>query len=123
MNTSNTQLAEQLIQHLRNLAPRYCDHCGTKHSEQDFSFVGEKGGQLTFQIACSECGAMDLLQVVPGSPGMLNIKRMHTLNTDVKGAEFAKFAGKPQVRTEEALDFYLEMDKVEGLEDFLELLS
>lgn len=115
-------ILKQVIQQLRSLAPRYCDVCGTQHLDSDFSFVGNRDGMLTFQISCGHCGSTDVLQMNPGSNG-LSMKRYSAMNTDVKGAEFAKFAGKPQIEKEEALDIYTNLKSVETLEEFMKLVN
>lgn len=115
-------ILKQVIQQLRSLAPRFCDVCGTQHNDQDFSFVGNRDGMLTFQISCGQCGSTDVLQMSPGSTGV-SMKRYSAMNTDVKGAEFSKFAGKPQIEKEEALDIYTDLKAVETLEQFLKLVK
>jgi len=116
-----TNNPEALMQQLRSFIPKYCDNCGHKHSPSDFSYVGQRDGIFAFQISCKRCGALQLIRLQPGMPGISLQKIMN--NTDVRGAEFSKFAGKPQVDKEEALDVYLDMQEVNTLDDFLNLLD
>jgi hypothetical protein len=58
----------------------------------------------------------------PGVPGVAIQKVVN--NTDVRGGqELAKFAGKPQIGKEEALEVYMEMENVNTLDDFLKLID
>lgn len=110
---------ESITQQLRSFIPKHCENCGHRHSESDFSFVGQKDGVLAFQISCSRCGSLQLIRMQPGVPGISLQKMMN--NTDVRGAEFSKFAGKPQIAKEEVLDVYMDMQNVQTIEDFLQL--
>lgn len=90
--------------------------------KNDFSFVGQQDGIFAFQISCKQCGVIQLLRIQPGIPG-ISIQKIIN-NTDVKGGvEFSKFAGKPQVQKEEALDVYMELEAIDTLEDFLASLD
>jgi hypothetical protein len=112
----------QTIMHqLRSFTPRHCENCGLKHLENDFSYVGQRDGSYLFQISCNRCGSLQLLRMQPGVPGVSLQKMLN--NTDVKGSEFAKFAGKPVIGKEEALEVYIDMEGVETLDDFLQLLT
>ncbi len=110
-----------IMQQLRSFVPKHCDNCGHRHNDQDFSFVGQKDGVYMFQISCNRCGSLQLIRMQPGNPGISLQKMMN--NTDVRGSEFAKFAGKPQVNKEEALEVYMDMQGVETLDDFLQKLE
>lgn len=113
--------AQIFMQQLRSFIPKHCDNCGERHAEADFSFVGQKEGAYVFQISCQRCGSVHLIRMQPGIPGIAMQKIMN--NTDVRGPEFAKFAGKPQIDQDEALDVYMDMEGVSTIDDFLKLLE
>jgi hypothetical protein len=112
---------QTIMQQLRSFVPRHCENCGHIHNETDFSFVGQKDSNFVFQISCKRCGSLQLLRLQPGVPGVSLQKLMN--NTDVRGSEFSKFAGKPEVAKEEALEVYIDMQQVETIDDFLQLLQ
>lgn len=119
MNDVN-QLLEQLKK-LPFISPRFCDSCGFKHMEDDFRFIGNQDGNFMFQIVCKSCRSSYLLKINPSASG-LAAQRME-LNADLSPEEFKKFAGKPQIEKDEALEVYTDMREVNNIDDFLKLLS
>lgn len=114
--------AQIFMQQLRSFVPKHCENCGERHSEIDFSFVGQKESSYVFQISCTRCGSVQIIRMQPGVPGVAIQKVVN--NTDVRGGqELAKFAGKPQIGKEEALEVYMEMENVNTLDDFLKLID
>lgn len=114
----------RLLQYLRNnplIAPKHCDNCGREHNTNDLRLESAQNGLLTMRLQCKHCGLMQVLRLNSG--GGLSIQRFETNNSDISGAEFDKFAGKPVVNREEALDVYEGMLDVENVEDFLELVE
>jgi hypothetical protein len=121
MNPNLQQVLQQLKQ-LPIMSPKYCDNCGNHHEEPDFQVIGYQEGVVLFQISCRYCGVVYLLRVNPAAAGIA-IQRLETLNSDISATEFHKFAGKPQVRKDEALDIYSDMKEVKTIDEFLELFE
>lgn len=112
-------ILEQIKKHPL-LTPKHCDNCGHPHQDEDISLVNASQAGVVFQSSCSACGLVQIFKMSPGGP--LSIQRFETNNSDVSGPELQKFAGKPTVAKEEALDVYEDMQDVENIDDFLELL-
>jgi len=113
----------KLLQILRNnplIAPKHCENCGFEHTSNDLRLESAQNGMLTMRLQCNHCGLVQMLKLNSG--GGLSIQRFETNNSDITGAEFSKFAGKPAVHIEEALDVYEAMLDVENIEDFLQLV-
>lgn len=89
--------------------------------EDDFRFIGNQDGNFMFQIVCKSCRSSYLLKINPSASG-LAAQRME-LNADLSPEEFKKFAGKPQIEKDEALEVYTDMREVNNIDDFLKLLS
>lgn len=103
------------------IAPKHCDNCGSAHVSEDFSLVSSDRRNVIFQSSCKQCSLVQVLRLSPGGP--MSIQRFESNNSDVTGKEFQKFAGKPAVVKEEALEVYQQMRQVNGLSDFLGLLE
>jgi hypothetical protein len=114
-------LLEQLKQ-LPIVSPKYCDNCGHQHQEIDYNFVGYQEGMFIFQVGCRNCGVSYMLRISPSGAG-LAAQRLELLNVDIQPQELSKFAGKPKVNKEEAVEVFLDMENVTTLEDFLSLFS
>ena len=121
MNPNLQQVLQQLKQ-LPIMSPKYCDNCGNHHDEQDFQVIGYQDGVILFQIGCRFCGVVYLLRVNPAASGIA-VQRLETLNSDISTSEFHKFAGKPQVRKDEALEIYMDMKEVKTIDEFLKLFK
>lgn len=114
----------KFLQYLRSnpiIAPKHCEHCGREHNQNDLKLESAQAGNITLRLHCSHCGLTQVLKL--NQAGGLTIQRFENNNSDVSGQEFHKFAGKPSVRREEALDVYEGMLDVEHVEDFIELVS
>lgn len=113
---------KSLIEQLKKLpfiTPKYCDNCGFRHAEDDAKFVTQHEGGFVFQISCKSCGSNYIMRVNPSGNGVAG-QRME-INSDVKPTELKKFAGKPKVHREEALEVYADMKGVKNIKDFLAL--
>lgn len=112
---------KEIYEQLRKLpiiSPKYCDSCGAQHSEQDYRFVTFHDGAFIFQINCQVCSVGYMLRVSPAASGMA-AQRLDSLNVDLSLDELKKFAGKPRVKREEALEVYTEMRKVKTIDDYI----
>ncbi len=115
------QVLNQLKQ-LPVVSPKFCDNCGTAHNDNDFKIIGQNDGASILQISCSRCHVLYLLKINPNTPGIA-VQRLELPNTDITPEEFDKFAGLPQVDKEEALEAFMDMKKVDTIEEFLNLFS
>lgn len=115
---------DKLINYLKMhpmLSPKYCSNCGHNHGSNDLSVVSMKQGEIIFQLSCQSCGLVQVIRLSPNGP--MTIQRFESNNSDIVGPEFAKFAGKPSVNKDEALDVYSSLKEVKSLEDFLQLVE
>lgn len=114
-----------IVEQLKKLpivSPKYCDNCGTQHSVEDTRFMGQQDANFVFQVACRNCNLSYLLRVSSSSNGMA-AQRLDLPNMDLNPDELRKFAGKPKVDKEEALQVYTDMKSVKTLDDFLKLFG
>lgn len=114
----------RLLQYLRNnplVYPKHCDNCGHEHKQNDLNLESANNGQIMLRLHCEACGLVQLIRLNPG--GGLSIQRFEINNSDITGAEFKKFAGKPTVNHEEVLDVYADMLNVADVNDFLQLVE
>lgn len=110
------------LKHSPIISPKYCDNCGNKHGQEDLQFVGQQEGNFAFHMNCAHCGIVHILKVNPAMHG-ISIQRLEMPNTDISPAEYQKFAGKPQIAKEEALEVYMDMQGVSSLDQFLKLFE
>ncbi len=120
-----TPTIDQLLSHLKSnpvFAPKFCENCGTQHTPSDLTFIGQQDGVLVFQIACKSCSLSYVMKLHPTSMGIAAQKI--EANVDISSAqEFRKFAGSKKVDKDEALQVYLDIQKVKTLDQFLALLA
>lgn len=124
MNTPNNM--DQFIQQLKQmpvLFSKYCDNCGHKHDQADFSLVAHQDGLYLFQTTCKNCGQVYLIRLNPSTPAMAVQKMENFKNSDIAPAEFRKFAGKSQVEKEEAIIAFNKLQNVDNVDDFLKLFE
>lgn len=117
---------QQILQQIKNMAistHKYCDNCGHKHMDADFKFIDHQDPNMVFQISCSNCGVVYILKVNPSSPGAVMQQRYESVLADISANEFNKFAGKTKVAKEEALQVYMDMQKVKNISEFMKLFE
>lgn len=115
---------DKLINYLKMhpmLTPKHCSNCGHSHSNEDLSMVTMKQGEIVFQLSCTSCGLVQVIRLSPNGP--MTVQRFESNNSDIEGPEFAKFAGKPSVNKDEALEVYSKLKDVQSIDDFLQLVE
>jgi len=97
---------ENLIRNLLAVAPKHCDNCGSKYSENNFKVVKISPSNTVFHLKCVICGNAYMLNVINPVNGMIGAQRT-PINIDLElGDEIQKFAGRPSVDKNEAIDVY-----------------
>ncbi len=97
---------ENLIRNLLAVAPKHCDNCGSKYSENNFKVVKTSPSNTVFHLKCVICGNAYMLNVINPVNGMIGAQRT-PINIDLElGDEIQKFAGRPSVDKDEAIDVY-----------------
>lgn len=97
---------ENLIRNLLAVAPKHCDNCGSKYDENNFRVVKTSPSNTVFHLKCVICGNAYMLNVISPVNGMIGAQRT-PINIDLElGDEIQKFAGKPSVNKDEAIDIY-----------------
>lgn len=97
---------ENLIRNLLAVAPKHCDNCGSKYSENNFKVVKTSPSNTVFHLKCVICGNAYMLNIINPVNGMIGAQRT-PINIDLElGDEIQKFAGKPSVDKDEAIDVY-----------------
>lgn len=97
---------ENILRNLLAVAPKHCDNCGSKYNETNFKIVKSSPSNTVFHLKCSICGNAYMLNVINPVNGMIGAQRT-PINIDLElGEEIQKFAGKPSVDKNEAIDVY-----------------
>ena len=97
---------ENILRNLLAVAPKHCDNCGSKYSETNFKIVKSSPSNTVFHLKCSICGNAYMFNVINPVNGMIGAQRT-PINIDLEmGEEIQKFAGKPSVDKNEAIDVY-----------------
>ncbi len=97
---------ENILKNLLAVAPKHCDNCGSKYTETNFKIVKSSPSNTVFHLKCSICGNAYMLNVINPVNGMIGAQRT-PINIDLEmGEEIQKFAGKPSVDKNEAIDVY-----------------
>lgn len=106
MNEPKPQDYQNLIKNLLAVAPKHCDNCGNRYIEDDFRIIKNSKMLTVFHLKCSKCNNAYMLNVMSAVNGMVGAQRL-PVNTDLdKGEELQKFAGKPAVNKDEAIDIF-----------------
>jgi|GEM_PF-1069147 len=91
---------------IRNIAPRHCDFCGHKYSEEDFHLVKMQGQNAVVHLKCAQCNSSYMLNIYSPGTGVLGSSRMQ-LNLDLEdNQEITQFANNTAVTRNEALDAF-----------------
>lgn len=97
---------ENILRNLLAVAPKHCDNCGSKYTETNFKIVKSSPSNTVFHLKCSICGNAYMLNVINPVNGMIGAQRT-PINIDLEmGEEIQKFAGKPSVDKNEAIDIF-----------------
>ncbi|MCA9380373.1 hypothetical protein KC675_04305 [Candidatus Dojkabacteria bacterium] len=97
---------ENILRNLLAVAPKHCDNCGSKYTETNFKIVKSSPSNTVFHLKCSICGNAYMLNVINPVNGMIGAQRT-PINIDLEmGEEIQKFAGKPSVDKNEAIDVF-----------------
>lgn len=119
----NNQKDENLIRNLLAVAPKHCDNCGSKYHEMNFRVVKSSPSNTVFHLKCNICGNAYMLNVMNPVNGMIGAQRT-PINIDLEmGEEIQKFAGKPSVDKDEAIDVYNSLEPSTTEETLKRLLS
>lgn len=114
---------ENLIKSLLAVAPKHCDNCGSKYDESSFKVVKASPSNTVFHLKCPVCGNAYMLNIINPMNGMIGAQRT-PINIDLElGDEIQKFAGKPAVNKNEAIDIYNKLDPTITEEDFKKLFQ
>jgi hypothetical protein len=98
--------SQKIIKHIMEVAPKHCENCGNKYSENDFKVMKSTSVNTLLHLKCSNCGNTYMLNVVSPMQGMVGASRM-PLNLDIYSSnEFSKFAGRTPTKKDEAIDIY-----------------
>lgn len=114
---------ENLIKNLLAVAPKHCDNCGTRYSENNFRVVKSSPSNTVFHLKCTFCGNAYMLNVLNPVNGMIGAQRS-PINIDLEmGEEIQKFAGRNSVNKDEAIDVYNTLNPATNEEALKKLLG
>lgn len=108
---NSNKIKDAALREARSVAPKYCEKCGERYSDENFHLVQKNDKQSVFHLKCSRCNNTYILNVVSPSPNVMASQRS-SLNIDLRGPEeVEKFAGKDAVDQDEALDILNSLKK------------
>jgi len=118
-----TTTNSNLIKSLLAVAPKHCDNCGSKYTEDNFKIVRNSPASTVLHLKCNNCNSSYMINVMNPLSGMIGSQRT-PVNIDLQtGQEIQEFAGKDAVSTDEAIDTYNDLDPNTNKETLLKLLN
>lgn len=117
----NNNEQQKFIKSLLTVAPKHCDNCGNRYSENDFRIVKTTNSSIVLHLRCSNCNNTYMLNVMNPINGIVGAQRV-PLNLDLLDQEIQKFAGKEAVSNNDALDIYDTLKKVSTADDLKRFL-
>lgn len=109
---------EAFINQVKAIAPKHCDVCGTKYTDEDFSNIKSNNQQTVVHLRCRNCGNAYILNIYSPVPGIIGSARSQ-VNLDLTDTnELMTFAGSKSVTADDALDAMNLLTKSPALLDF-----
>lgn len=97
---------ENFIKHFLEIAPKYCDNCGSKYLDIDYKMIKSTPNGFFIHLRCPNCFNTYALNIVNPSNGILGAQKS-VLNLDLSSdSEIDKFAGKSMVSKNDAIDIF-----------------
>jgi len=86
---------------------KFCDKCGSAYTVDDLNIVQNTGMSTIIHFSCSNCKSKHVATFV----APLGVTQRVPINTDLSTIEFEKFISKGEIRAQEILDVYEELQK------------
>ncbi len=110
----------EVLKNIMQIAPKFCDVCGTQYQTKNFNVVKNEGQQLVVHLKCSNCGNGYMLNIFNPMHGVFGTTRSQ-VNLDIESPkELMKFASSKSLSINEALDAHNILMKSPVLDFFLE---
>jgi len=105
MQNSNNFDQQNILRNVMAVAPKHCDNCGARYSESDFRVMKSTSTNVIMHLRCRNCNNVYMLNIMNPVNGMVGAQRI-PLNIDLQDEEISKYAGKPAITEDEALDLF-----------------
>jgi hypothetical protein len=111
---------QEVLKNIMQIAPKFCDVCGSQYQNKNFNVVKNEGQQLVVHLKCSNCGNGYMLNIFNPMHGVFGTTRSQ-VNLDIESPkEMIKFASSKSLSINEALDAHNILMKSPVLDYFLE---
>lgn len=125
MNNKNqkTRQNQGFIKNIKKAIPNNCSNCGYKYSEKDLTVIQKDDFAAVLHLTCPKCKESYLINVVSPLGSLQGSSRM-PLKIDISSAKEAKkFIGKKPVSSDDVLNLYDILSKMDSAKDFSKLMK
>lgn len=96
---------EEILGNIKKIAPRHCDNCGAKYSQEDFKIVQINPMSALIHLNCTSCSSTYIINAFTNENG-IGSQRI-PLILDLNGpSELEKFTQNGPVNKDNAVDLY-----------------
>ena len=97
---------KSFLKNIMAVAPKHCENCGHKYSEEDFQVVQKNPNATVIHLKCSQCGASYMLNIMNPVNGIVGASKT-PFNLDIESPkELSQFLVLPPIIIDEAIEIY-----------------
>lgn len=85
---------------------KFCDKCGTAYTVDDLNIVQNTGMSTIIHFSCHNCKSKHIANFI--SP--FGVTQRVPINTDLISSELGKFTSKTEIKPQEILDLYEDLE-------------
>ncbi len=108
------------MQQISQVMPHFCDKCGNRHDPSDLEIVFNSNSKAVCKLNCKNCGNSYMIHVNSPAEGMVAAKRAE-FKSEITVQEINKFSNVPEIGSNEILDVFDALKKVNNIDDFNKL--
>ncbi|MDQ6984702.1 MAG: hypothetical protein Q9M91_08550 [Candidatus Dojkabacteria bacterium] len=116
----HSNLPIDLLKQTPEVLPKYCDRCGNHYSETDLEQIKSESTKASFRLGCKSCGNSYIFHINTPMNGILSARRF-PFKPAITTKELKKFSKSTTIDTDEVIDLYSSLKKVDTIEDFNKL--
>ena len=106
INSKNSLLNDKLKYYIDAIA-RFCDRCGSPYTPADVQIVQDTGMSAIIHFSCSNCKSRHLATFLKP----VGVSSRTPINTDLSIDEISKFASKKEIKNDDILDVFTQLEK------------
>ncbi len=122
-NVQKISKNQSFIKSVKKAVPKHCSNCGYKYKSDDLTLIQKDDFTAVFHLTCSKCKESFLINVLSPLGALQGSSRM-PLKLDITSAKEAKkFIGKKAVSSNEVLNAYELLGKIEFAKDLKNIIK